>query len=271
MNSSRKLSSSRLAYFAVAALLLACVSLAHSAAQAPDARAIIAGVYEQDKSHDVTFHATLNVFDASGQMKHKKFILQRIGAPGDSKTIIRFTEPAEIRGLALLSINHAGSGDRQYLYTPAIDRVRPLSAMDRSARFADSDFSYEDISERALDDFTYHFLSDTESMDNHKTYKIEVTPVAADRSQYKFIYVWIAQDFPVILHAEMYGQQGQKLRDLRAWEIKKESGVYGTRRIEVSSPATNTKTDLIFDEVKFNTGLSEDLFTPEALGKVKPK
>lgn len=269
MNKSKHLLAWRLARIAPVVFALAFVALAHSAAPAPDARAIIAGVYEQDKSHDVTFHATLNVYDASGQMKHKKFVLQRIGAPGDSKTIVRFTEPAEIRGLALLSINHAGGSDRQYLYTPAIDRVRPLSALDRSARFADSDFTYEDISERALDDFTYQFLGDTETMDNHQTYKIEVVPAAPDRSQYKFIYVWIAQDVPVILHAEMYDQQGQKIRDLRAWDIKKESGVYGARRIEISSAASHTKTDLIFDEVKFNTGLSEDLFTPDALGKSK--
>ena len=59
------------------------------------------------------------------------------------------------------------------------------------------------------------------------------------------------------------------MRELRAWEIKKESGVYGTRRIEMSSPLTYTKTDLIFDEVKFNTGLTDDLFTPEALAKSK--
>lgn len=270
MNKSPKLFELRAASVALGIALVVCASVAQSAAPARDARAIVAGVYEQDKSHDVTFRATLNVYDASGQMKHKKFILQRIGAPGDSKTIIRFTEPAEIKGLALLSITHAGA-DRQYLYAPAIDRVRPLSTQDRSAHFSDSDFTYEDISERALDDFTYKLLGDTETMENHSTYKIEVTPVAPDRSQYKFIYVWIAQDVPVILHAEMYDQQGQKIRDLRAWDIKKESGVYGTRRIELSSPLAHTKTNLIFDEVKFNTGLSDDLFTPEALGTVKPK
>lgn len=236
-------------------------------APAVDARAIVAAVYSQDKSHDAVFHATLNVFDASGHESHKKFVLERLSTNGGSKTIVRFTEPAEIRGVALLSINGAGAEDHQYLYTPAIDRVRSLSSREQSEKFADSDFTYEDIAERALDDFTYALLGDTETMEGHPTYKIELQPVAPDRSQYKFIYAWIAQDVPVLLHAQMYDAQGRLMRELRAWDLKHESGVWGTRRLEMASPVEHTRTDLIFDSVKFNTGLDEAAFTPDALGK----
>ena len=47
-------------------------------------------------------------------------------------------------------------------------------------------------------------------MEGHKTYKVEATPVDAARSQYKFVYYWVAQDVPVILFAEMYDAQGQE-------------------------------------------------------------
>lgn len=257
------------------AVILACTAVALSqtpagkAAPAGDARAIVAAVYNQDKSHDAVFHATLNVFDANGKESHKKFVLERLASDGGSKTIVRFTEPAEIRGVALLSINGAGAEDHQYLYTPAIDRVRSLSSREQSERFADSDFTYEDIAERALDDFTYTLLSDNETMEGHKTYKIELQPVAPDRSQYKFVYAWIAQDVPVLLHAQMYDAQNRLMRELRAWDLKHESGVWGTRRLEMTSPADHTRTELIFDSVKFNTGLDEAAFTPDALGKAK--
>jgi hypothetical protein len=234
-----------------------------------DAKAIVAGVYQQDKSRDVTFHATLNVFDANGQETHKKFVLERIGSPGASRTLVRFTEPAEIKGLELLSINEPGTAAKQYLYAPAIDRMRTLTPREQSERFADSDFTYEDIGERSLDDFTCTLVSDTDVMDKHKTYKIELQPVTADKSQYKYIYVWIAQDVPVILHAQMYDAQGQLVRELGASDIKHESGVWGARRLQMSSPQEHTKTDLIFDSVKFDSGLRESAFTPEALGKAK--
>ena len=246
----------------------ACMAQAQQA-PAVDAKAIIAAVYQQDKSRDETFHATLNVFDTGGHETHKKFVLEHIGAQGAGRALVRFTEPAEIKGLELLSINEAGTETRQYLYVPAIDRVRSLSAREQSERFADSDFTYEDIGQRSLDDFTYTFVSDADVMDKHKTYKIELEPVSPDKSQYKYIYVWIALDIPVVLHAQMFDAQGKLARELAASDIKHESGVWGARRLEMTTPATHTKTDLIFDSVKFDSGLRESVFTPEQLGKTK--
>ena len=71
-----------------------------------------------------------------------------------------------------------------------------------------------------------------ETVDGHKTYKVEATPVDSSRSQYKYIYYWVAQDVPVILFAEMYDAQGRKVRVLHATDLKKEggSGERGTRR-----------------------------------------
>ena len=245
-----------------------CVAQAQQA-PAVDPKAIVAGVYQQDKSRDATFHVTLNVFDASNQETHKKFVLERIGSPGAGRTLVRFTEPPDIKGLELLSIDEPGTETKQYLYVPAIDRARPLSAREQSERFADSDFTYEDIGERVLDDFTYTLVSDTDVMDKHKTYKIELQPISPDKSQYKYIYVWIAQDIPVILHAQMFDAEGQMVRELAASDIKHESGVWGARRLEMTTSAAHTKTDLIFDSVKFDSGLRESLFTPDALGKTK--
>jgi hypothetical protein len=251
-----------------------CLAFAFSAlAAAPDARLIIAGVYAQDASRDMTLRAVLDIYGKDAQGRKKQFTLSRIGSAGDSKTLLRFTAPEEIRGVALLSINSQGATDRQWLYTPAIDRVRSISPRERSEKFAGSDFTYEDVAERVLDDFTYQMISDTETVENHKTYKIMATPVSADRSQYKYVYFWVAQDVPVILAAEMYDQDGKKIRVLHANQLKKVSGIWGARHVEMSSPAEDTRTTLTIEEVQFNTGLEESMFTPEALAssaKVNP-
>lgn len=236
----------------------------------PDAREIMARVYQQDTSHDTTMRATLEVFDNQGHGKKKKFIYRRIGSIGDSKTLVVFTDPQEIRGVALLSINRQGVDDRQFLYTPATHRVRSVAAQDRSGRFIGSDFTYEDIAERVLDDFTYRLLGTDETIDGHKTYKVEAIPVAPGRSQYKFIYYWVAQDVPVILLAEMYDANGQKVRVLHASDLKREAGIWGARHTEMSSVQDTTRTVLTIDQVKLNTGLDEKLFTPEHLEENGP-
>jgi outer membrane lipoprotein-sorting protein len=235
-----------------------------------DAREIIAGVYQQDTSHDITMRANLDVFDKEGHGKKKKFTLQRVGSAGDSKTLVVFSDPQEIRGVALLSINQRGVSDRQFMYTPATHRVRSVAAQERSGRFIGSDFTYEDIAEPVLDDFTYRLLGSEEIIDGHKTYKVEATPVDPGRSQYKFIYYWVAQDVPVILFAEMYDANGQKIRTLHATQLKRESGIWGPRHTEMNTVQDGTRTVLTVDGVKFNTGLDEKPFTPEGLEKIHP-
>ena len=237
---------------------------------APDAAKIMQDVYQQNTSRDMTLKATLDVYDKQGQMLRKKFVLLRIGSLGDSKTLVRFTDPKEIRGVELLSLNQRGANDRQWMYIPATDRVRSVAPRERSERFVGSDFTYEDIAEDPLDDFTYRLLSDNELIDGHKTFKIEATPVSADSSQYKYIYYWILQDVPCIVHAEMYDQDGHEVRTMHGTQLKKESGISGFRHIEVDSVAEGTHTVLTIDEAHFNTGLSPDLFTSDALGKPSP-
>jgi outer membrane lipoprotein-sorting protein len=233
----------------------------------PNARTIMEGVYKQDTSHDITMRANFQIFDKQGHSTKKEFTYRRLGSPGDSKTLVVFTAPKEIAGVALLSINQHAASVRQYMYTPATQRVRSVAPQERTARFIGTDFTFEDIGERVLDDFNYSLLGDTETMDGHKTYKIEATPADASRSQYKFIYYWVAQDAPVILFAEMYDAQGQKVRVLHATDLKREKGIWGARNTEISTVADHTRTVLHIDDVKFNTNLDESLFTPQGLAQ----
>ncbi len=236
----------------------------------PDARKIMEGVYSQDTSHDTTMRASFEVYDKEGHGKKKAFTYRRIGSPGNSKTLVVFNSPEEIRGVALLSINQRGVADRQYMYVPATERVRSVAPRERSARFIGTDFTFEDLAERVLDDFTYRVLGDTEAIEGHKTYKMEATPVDAARSQYRLLYYWVAQDAPVILHAEMYDAQGREVRALHASGLKRVSGIWGARHVEMRSVLEGTRTVLNIEEVTFNTNLDEKLFTPEGMEGAHP-
>jgi hypothetical protein len=235
--------------------------------QAPDGRKIMEDVYREDTSHDITMKASFQVFDKQGQSAKKDFVFRRIGSPGDSKTLVVFTSPKEIHGVALLSINQGGVADRQYIYTPATQRVRSVIPQERSVRFIGTDFTFEDIGERVLDDFSYRVIGGMETMDGHKSYKVEATPVDQSRSQYKFIYYWVAQDVPVILHAEFYDAQGREVRVLHATAIKRVNGIWGARHTEMRTLQDGTRTVLTIDEVKFNTKPDERLFTPQGLAE----
>lgn len=236
---------------------------------APDARKIMEGVYHQDTSRDATWRAVLETVDKKGVTRQKKFSFRKLGSLGDSKTLVRFTDPAEVRGVGLLSYNQKGAADRQWMYTPAIQRTRRIAPQERSRRFLGTDFTHEDMAERVLDDFEYRLLGEGEVVDGHKTYQIEAKPVSPDRSQYKMIHLWVAQDIPYTLRAEMFDQAGKKVRTLHASGLEKIAGIWVAKRMEITSPLENTKTTLVVQEIRFNTGLKDDLFTQQALEKAE--
>src|SRR5664279_2141623 len=180
----------KIAMAACSCAMLCASAFVFAADAASSARKIMEDVYRQDTSHDITLKANFQVFDQQGHNSKKEFSLRRIGAPGDSKTLVVFTAPTEIRGVALLSINQRGVSDRQYVYTPATQRVRSVVPQERYASFIGTDFTYEDIGERVLSEYTYRTLGDNEVIDGHKCFKVEATPVDASRSQYKVVYIW---------------------------------------------------------------------------------
>lgn len=237
-------------------------------ARATDARTIIEAVYRNGATQDASWRAVLEVVDKKGKALRKKFIFRRLGSLGDSKTLVRFTDPAEVRGVGLLSINRQGVIDRQWIYTPAIRRVRRIAPQERSRRFLGTDFTYEDMAERVLDDFQYRLLDENEEIDGARTYKVESRPNGSDRSQYDRIYSWVRHDAPCVVHAEMYGPDGRRLRVLHASQLERISGIWVVRRVEMTSPSDQTRTLLVVEDVRFNTGLKEDLFTQQSLEKL---
>lgn len=223
------------------------------------------GVYQQDTNHYIVMRGEFLVFENGGHRVTKDFIYRHMGSAGESKTEVVFSGPKEIRGIALLSISRQGGAEQQYVYTPATDRVRSVVQQERSARFLGTDFTFEDIGERTRGEFTYRLIGDGGTMEGHKTYKIEAIPADVSKSQYKYVYYWVAQDVPVILFAEMYGAQGQKVRVMHATDIKREGGIWGARHTEMRTIQDGTRTVLTIDSVKFNTKPDEKLFTPQGL------
>ncbi|NBO65713.1 MAG: outer membrane lipoprotein-sorting protein [Acidobacteria bacterium] len=238
--------------------------------QAPDARSIMEAVYRQDTSRDATWRAVMDVYDRKGAVRRKRFNYRKLGGLGNSRTLIRFFDPAEVRGVGLLSVNQSnqsGATDRQWMYTPAIQRVRRIAAQERRQRFLGTDFTNEDMAERILDDFKYRLIGEGEVVDGRTTWKIEARPVAPDRSQYSQIYIWVPRDLPYATLVEMYDRQGQRLRILKASQMEKIAGIWVARRLEMVSTVENTRTILSIEEIKFNTGLREDIFSQQSLEK----
>src|ERR1044071_2786336 len=158
-----------------------------------DPRQIVEEAQRRTNAQSQRYEGTLQVVDARSKITEKRWQYDRIGSHGASKSVLRFTAPAEVKGVALLVLNHPDRSSDQWMWTPAINRERRIALQDRSTRFFGTDFSFEDLEERDTNQFEYKLLGE-ESLDGVACWKLQSTPRQTKASQYTQSYVWIRKD-----------------------------------------------------------------------------
>src|SRR5881296_2502750 len=147
-----------------------------------DPRQIVEEAQRRTMTQSQRYEGTLQVVDTRNKITEKRWEYERIGSHGSSKAVLRFTAPAEVKGVALLVLNHPDRSSDQWMWTPAINRERRIALQDRSTRFFGTDFSFEDLEERDTNQFDYKMLGD-EPIDGASCWKLQSTPRESKVSQ----------------------------------------------------------------------------------------
>jgi outer membrane lipoprotein-sorting protein len=242
---------------------LVVVNFALALAQAQDARQIIAESQKRAQSKSQQYEGTLEVFGSANKVSVKHWEFERTGSFGTSKSILRFTAPAEVKGVALLIVNHPDHSSDQWIWTPALERDRHIALQDRSTRFFGTDFSFEDLEERDVNQFDYKLLGE-ETLDGQRCWKIESKPKESKSSQYTSSLLFIRKDIYVAIQIESF-TKGKLVRRIHYGDIQKFDGIWTVRTIEVYDENRKSRTVLRLDKVKYNLPMKDENFTPEAL------
>jgi outer membrane lipoprotein-sorting protein len=231
--------------------------LAAGACWGQDARQIVEEVQKRAHLASQRYEGTLEVVGSSNKVSIKRWTFERIGSFGDSKAILRFTAPAEVKGVALLVLNHPDRASDQWMWRPSIERDQRISLQDRSTRFFGTDFSFEDLEERDANQFDFKLLGE-----ENGTWKIESTPRKS--SQYTRSLLWVKKDNFTLIKVEAYNKSGLARKiDYRDFELS--NGVWTARTTEVSDVARKSRTVLKFDKLENNVPLKDENFTVQAL------
>jgi hypothetical protein len=190
-------------------------------------------------------------------------VYQRIGSYGASKSILRFTAPAEVKGVALLIVNHTDRASDQWMWTPALERDRRIALQDRSTRFFGTDFSFEDLEERDVNQFDYK-LEGEDTFDGQPCWKIESKPRQGKSSQYTSSLLLIRKDNYVVVEISNYAKD-KLVRRIHYTDVQKQDDIWVARTTEVSDPNKGSRTVLKLEKLQFNVPLKEESFTLEAL------
>jgi hypothetical protein len=230
---------------------------------AQDPRTIVEEVQKRTTTMSQHYEGTLQVVDARSKVTEKRWEYDRIGSHGASKSILRFTAPAEVKGVALLVVNHPDKASDQWMWTPAIARDRRIALQDRSTRFFGTDFSFEDLEERDINRFDYKLLSE-ESIDGASTWKIESRPKLSRDSQYTHSWIWVRKDNYVIVQIENY-KRDQLVRRAKYSRIEKIQDIWTARTIEMHDLQRNSRTVLQTEKLQYNLPVKDEDFTLQAL------
>ena len=223
-------------------------------------------VEEAQKRTDVKsqrYEGLLQVFDAKGKVADKRWTLDRLGAHGESKMVLRFTVPAEVKGVALLVVNHPDRASDQWMWTPAIERDRRIALQDRSTRFFGTDFSFEDMEERDVKQYDYTLLGD-DSIAGQACWKIQSTPKQTKSSQYTRAVLWIRKDNYAILQVDNYIKE-QAVRRMTYSDFLNIANIWTARQLEMSDLRRGSRTRLTLDKLQYNVPMKDEDFTLQAL------
>jgi len=247
----------------IGACATACFLLLGGPVAAQDARQIVEESQRRGRADSQHYEGVLEVIGAHNKVSKKSWQSDRLGSYGNSKAIIRFTAPAEVKGVALLVLNHPDRSSDQWMWTPAIGRDRRIAQQDRSTRFFGTDFSFEDLEERDVGQFDFRMLGE-EALDGAACWKIESKPRQTKSSQYTSSRVWIRKDNYVPVQYENYVKD-TLVRRLQEKEIEKIQGIWTARLLEMADLRRDSRTILKLENVRYNVPMKDDDFTVQAL------
>jgi len=247
----------------VSALIVIVLFASGLEAQSPDARQVVQEAQKRTQSTSQRYEGLLQVFDAKGRISDKQWRFERLGSYGQSRSVLRFTAPAEVKGVALLVVNHTDRASDQWMWTPAVERDRRIALQDRSTRFFGTDFSFEDLEERDVDQYDYQLLGE-EAVDGAACWKIQSTPKQTKTSQYTRSIVWVRKDTYALARVDSFVRD-QAVRRLNYSDFEQVQGIWTARQMEMFDLRRGSRTRLTLDKLEYNVAMREESFTVQAI------
>ena len=255
-------------------LLLACLGLpvSHAQGETPEEKGLrIAreASARNDGFGDFTAGLTMVLRDRHGResVRRMRFKVLEVQGDGD-KSLFVFDRPRDVQGTALLTHARINMPDDQWLYLPALRRVKRINASRRSGSFMGSEFSYEDMSSPEVDEYTYRYLRD-EPCGALTCTVTEQVPLDRD-SGYSRKVVWQDTEELRTWRMDLYDRKGSHLKTLMLADYRQYLDRYwraGEQTME--NHLTGASTVLKWTDFRFRNNLGESEFSQTALRRVR--
>lgn len=231
-----------------------------------------------EKSNHVSYYEGLDgrarvemtITDAQGRTRNRRFTILRWDEPGpdgsagdhDQRFYVYFDQPADVSKMVFMVHKHLGRDDDRWLFLPSLDLVKRIAASDKRTSFVGSDFFYEDVSGRRLDDDTHELVEVT---DNY--YVVKNTPIDTSLVEFSSYTMWIHKTTFLPIKVEYLNDEGEKYREYAAEGVEEIDGHWTVTKASMKNLDTGSKTVMSYSEVRYDVGLDGKIFTERYLRK----
>ncbi|MDQ7052814.1 MAG: outer membrane lipoprotein-sorting protein [candidate division KSB1 bacterium] len=201
---------------------------------------------------------TMILIDKKGNRKRREAVFMQ---KGDDRRILRFTKPADQKGIAFLAL----PGDVQYLYMPAFHKVRRIASHIKNTKFAGTDFTYDDMStSRLAENYNARLLQEDDQF-----WILKLVPKPGVKKDYGHLKLWVRKDNYYQVKIEFYDRAGNLWKVMERRQVVKIGKYWYAREMEMRDLKEEHATIMQSKDVQFDLGLSNKLFTRRYLRRAK--
>ena len=224
----------------------------------------------QDQGYgDSTASLRMVLISRHGDKTIRKMRGKFLEVPNDGdKSLLIFDNPKDVKGTAMLTHSHKNRPDEQWLYLPALHRVKRISSTGKAGSFMGSEFAYEDLSSPELEKFTFKWLRE-EKYNNMDCDVIERIPLDQDSGYVREV-VWLGKKESRYWKAVYYDRKNTLLKTLISSDYKKYNNKFWRAgKMHMTNHQSGKETTLFWEKYAFNTGLKDRDFQKNILKRIR--
>ncbi len=212
---------------------------------------------------------TMILRDKHGNERPRYMRNQTMEQEGDGdKSIIVFDNPGDVKGTAFLSFTHKEGADDQWLFLPALKKIKRISSSNKSGAFMNSEFAFEDIASQEVEKYTYKFIREDE-FDGRKVFVNEADPVDR-KSGYSKLHVYVDSERYIPLKIDFFDRGERLKKTLLMKDYKQYLDKFWRAGIwDMTNHQTGKSTVLKMEGWTFNNGYTQKDFDKNSLSRVK--
>ncbi len=238
----------------------------------PSGQSIANKTHARNEGISLSRKLTMELKDKRGKIRIRETTSIRKYFGEEKRLAIFYLTPKSVMGTAFLTYDYpdASLDDDQWLYMPALRKTRRISAANRGDYFLGTDLTYEDIKLETRinrEDYNYKTIG-KELIDGHECFVIEGIPKSNEIAKelgYSKAKLWVDVTIWMLRKADNWDVAGNYLKTIEITDIKKVQGIWTYHKIYVKNHKTNHETTFHIDDVDYQTKISDDAFTKEAL------